>query len=76
MAGVQRGGRGELNASAKRDRWDLVPNDRNIIPFILLPIADEQNGRNVVYSEFLTGNPTRPPAPVAAGFWLKKLEWK
>ena len=56
------------------------------MPFILLPIADEQNGRNAVYSEyrknmrsfgkFLAGNTTRPPAPVAAGFRLKKLESK
>ena len=26
VAGVQRGGRGKLNASAKYDRWDLVGN--------------------------------------------------
>ena len=26
VAGVQRGGRGKLNASAKRDRWALVGN--------------------------------------------------
>ena len=29
VAGVQRGGRGKLNASAKRDRWILVGNYEN-----------------------------------------------
>ena len=30
-----------------------------------------QNTRS--FGEFLAGNPTRPPAPVAAGFRLKKI---
>ena len=35
---------------------------------------NRQNTRS--FGQFLAGNPTRPPASVAAGFRLKKLEWK
>ena len=35
---------------------------------------NRQNTRS--FGKFLAGNTTRPPAPVAAGFRLRKLEWK
>ena len=36
-----------------------------------------QNRQNMCsFGKFLAGNPTRPPALVAAGFQLKRLEWK
>ena len=35
---------------------------------------NRQNTRS--FGKFLVGNPTWPPVPVAAGFQLKKLEWK
>ena len=35
---------------------------------------NRQNTRS--FGKFLAGNPTRSPAPVAADFRLKKLDWK
>ena len=35
---------------------------------------NRQNTRS--FGKVLAGNTARPPAPVAAGFQLKKLEWK
>ena len=41
-----------------------------------MPLITPNRQHTRYFGKCLAGNPTRPPAPVAAGFRLEKLEWK
>ena len=69
VAGVQRGGRGKLNASAKRDRWALVGNERPtsaLRALVELPTS-AQRSRFALSSRFALAFNFPPPSPLYAG---------